>query len=107
MPESKEQFEVKTIHGNFAERMFGRNAEKGLAAKVAKANPLLYKEARQDAVALGLLGPSRRDDVNRLFERPTRTYTEQELRARQRFSEAQCRELYVNASVGSSSNLAK
>src|SRR5690349_4737690 len=56
----------------------------------------------------GLLGPTRREQANKLFERPQRQFSEQEIKCRMEFSEAECRRYYVAASTGAAdSDLAR
>jgi hypothetical protein len=63
---------------------------------------------RDVAQAEGLLGPTRREEANKLFERPQRQFSAEEIKARLEFSEAECRRYYVAASTGAAdSDLAR
>jgi|SRR5690349_4659212 len=76
-------------------------ADPALATKIKRENPQLYKELRADAVAQGLLGPSRKESVAAMFAKPGhRTFDETELRARRAYTEEECRRFYVAEATG-------
>jgi len=85
-------FEVKTTHPRqHAEKLFGKKADAALAMQIKRENPQLYNELRADAVTLGLLGQSRREQIRELYGPKIRQFSAEEVAVRARISEQEAR----------------
>jgi len=102
--EMKRKFVVKDVYDlSDAEAIFVHNdGAFAMAAKKAGA----YEQIRLIAKVNDLADSTRREDNNRLFEKPQHVFTEAQIRARLEFSLEQCRGFYINPTEGSKSTLA-
>lgn len=76
-------------------KVFGSKSDARLAQRIKTEDPALYAEMRQEAVALGLVGPQREHFWAHVYDnKAEREFSPEEVTARARFSEQQCREIF-------------
>jgi len=103
-------FDLSTAHAlsnaELAERLFsGRYRFIGSVTAWKNANEQRYEECRTLRVVDGKLGPTARQEfIAKHGPKPEKALSAEQLAAREAFSEARCRELLINPSVGSKDN---
>lgn len=83
-------------------QVFGPQSSAALAQRIKQENPQLFRELKSDALVLGLVASLERPrtQLEKAFEKSMstsrqRTFSDQEIEARARFSEQDCRRLFV------------
>ena len=94
-------------------QVFGPASSASLASRIARENPALYRELKVDAVSLGILAsvegpktPMQTILAKSAAASQQTTLSDAEIAARARFSEQECRRLFVESHTGDQNNAA-